>query len=709
MDLIDKFQDIKKRFATALSVFNGGMAIGNAEDAQLGIYAPWMYSAIFGQARGIDINTLRSFASSSWVQMVTRAIIKAVEQTPWEIVTIDPDDDIKNYESDVKKIKEFFRKVNRDKENIMDIWKVVLKDILEIDAGTIAKGRNGNGVLKELWSRDASTFVIQRSIYGPLIRYWQYSFRQPNAIPIPFEPEDLIYSMENKSSYSAYGFSPLQSVQQVVDLLIQSTRYNREYYKNNAIPNALLSLPNADQGQISKFKANWLSEVKGKAHKFMFHNVPDLKIDVLNANNKDMEWLDGQKWYMHLVFGIYGASPVESGFFEDVNRSSGGGQERINVRNAVKPRLKLLENDNNKHIIPDLLGQEFPKVKFKFMPKDHEAEKIQEENDIKAIEAGALTINEYRAQKGLQPVEWGDEPPQKMSFNLDSNKFPTNSPPPKEGDSKKDDANAKNEGKKSFSKKVKKDLDPGEDIVEESEDYETWLLRLINSWETKIITAVEREPELSKAFIETKALPDLFARVFNVINTFLFSKQLKNVIKNPMKAGLEAAEQDTNLDIGVSMTFNQTADFFADQQFNGYTLPDGKRWHGIKGATQELRLKILDEIKEGVVNKEGQADIVKRIKEVFTKVKDGQAVRIARTESTRFVNEGKLQGIRDANVEGFKVWKAIHDGRSSEICKRMNGQKVEVGTNFKDSKTLVEFAYPPAHVNCRSTFQWVPN
>ena len=272
-----------------------------------------------------------------------------------------------------------------------------------------------------------------------------------------FEPEDLVYFMENPSTYRLYGYSGVQAIQQIVDLLIQSVRYNKDFFVNNAIPDALISLPNADKDQLDQFKTDWNNNVKGKPHKVAFHNT-DAKFNSMRVTNREMEWLKGSKWYMHLCFGVFGLSPAVVGYSDDVNRASQGGQERTSIVYAMKPRLYLAEKKVNTMIIPDFLKQEQPKIKFKFMIKDVEEEERKHKNSMEAIDRGAITINEYRSEKGLDSVEWGDDPPQKFNFQMDGMQFgqgkpkPNESPTDKPQDNPKDKEKEKKDDKKGYSK-----------------------------------------------------------------------------------------------------------------------------------------------------------------------------------------------------------------------------------------------------------------
>ena len=183
-----------------------------------------------------------------------------------------------------------------------------------------------------------------------------------------------------------------------------------EFFKNNALPDGLVFVKNASTDSLKKFKTEWKKSFKGRAHKLGFLSGESASLVELSKNLKDMQWLEGQKWYYHLVFGAYGFSPEEAGFFEDSNRSTSESQERVSMKNAIDPCLELNETKINREIIPEILQKPDIKIKFKFFSKDKQADKDKFEQQMIEIDKGCLTVNEYRVGKGQSEVEWGDTP-----------------------------------------------------------------------------------------------------------------------------------------------------------------------------------------------------------------------------------------------------------------------------------------------------------
>lgn len=367
----------------------------------------WFFQSKRGWPRGVNFIEIRQYAKSSWVQMVTNTIIKQMKLTDWHIVKKDEDDPT-DYSEDIETATTFLKIPNRNQQSFDEVFGQYLRDILELDSGVIFKGRNESGELVELFAHDGARFLRDVDRAGIYNGWWQYSFSHTASAPKFFENDDIVYGMMNLSTETfPYGFSPLQSIQQVVELMIQADRYNKEFFRNNAIPDGLVTT-DMPSDQLQRFSREWKQQVQGQAHKLMFLNSSKAEFTPLAMNNRDMEWLQGQKWYFHLVFGAYGLSPQEAGFFEDSNRSTSEEQSRITSRGAIQPYLDKIANDINCHILPDLL--EHDNLEFQWRLHDATKEEKEHQQMMEKLNANVLTINEVRRMEGLEDVEWGNEP-----------------------------------------------------------------------------------------------------------------------------------------------------------------------------------------------------------------------------------------------------------------------------------------------------------
>lgn len=243
------------------------------------------------------------------------------------------------------------------------------------------------------------------------------------------------------------------------------------------------------------------------------------------------------------------------------------------------------------------------------------------------------------------------------------------------------------------------------DVREEATTYESFYLGIVKGWEAKVIKALMDNTLQNKQ----AGFGDFIKQLFNTINTEPFKKRLRGIIRRTMVSGLESAEEETNVQVGIQETFRNKLAALEDQQLNGYTA-NGKRWHGIKGATRDLQMDILKSIEEDVKNKATRGEMVKHVQEIFETSTKSQAERIARTETTRFVNEGKMAGYKDSQLGGNKAYAAVMDGKTSDICRRLHkkyfDKGIELDEEFRDDVTGITMSHPPAHPNCRCVIEY---
>jgi len=761
------------------------------EQEREAIYPQWFFSSRLGQPRAkFDMIKLRNLSQSAWVQMVLNTFKKEINTIEWRIVPEDETDGI-DYTEDINTVTEFMNKINKNNQNIDNINSEVITDLGEIDAGVfnyvyssdsydigdvpvydaigkiIAKEIGlilkpiGSRTLTQIKSVDGGSMLKQVDIHKNLLRFYQYSFKHPRQNPTPFEPAEISYLIMNSKSYSIYGFSPVQSIQQVLELLIQGTRYNKDMFTNNAIPDLLIGIDKIPLPELKKLKRKWNNEYAGKPHQVSFINWGIDKIHKLGESNRDLEWLDGQKWYSKIVFAAFGVSPTEAGFFENANKSNDEGQARVTVRNAIKPFLTLLEQQHTTRTIPEILQKEKSGLKFKYFPKDHVQEKVEFDQHKWELENGALTINDYRKLQGKEPYEWGDEPfkkpGQETSFNFGG--LPNNNPDETEEENpKKPDKKEEKEEKKDYnitkpkavedcvralmadpdfkpqagrtkeesayavcqskhgkscpSCQVEKDLiiEAGEEIIDESKTYSEFLTNLFNDMEKKVLTAVDKMG-LEKSYKIDKTFGEFVKNLFNIVNTATFAKHVKRFIKADLVTGLVSAEEELNVDIGFTDAYKQKLNVLSQEQLNGYKI-SGKKWFGIKGVSKEIQSKIIMTVQSGISEHKTIKEIKEDIKNDFAGFSDHRANLISRTETNRVLNESKLLGYKESGLEGGKVVKVALDNRTSDICKRLHtkyaNNPISLDEPFIDDKNMKEYTTPPFHVQCRTTIAFRP-
>jgi SPP1 gp7 family putative phage head morphogenesis protein len=258
------------------------------------------------------------------------------------------------------------------------------------------------------------------------------------------------------------------------------------------------------------------------------------------------------------------------------------------------------------------------------------------------------------------------------------------------------------------------EIDAGEEMIDEADGYVEFLRFKMNQWEKTILNFLEEtlKDEIQKDYVD-KSFGDFISRLFNTVNTAGFMTKLKRVIKLDVKKGIKAAEEELNMDIGVGVDFDKKVKLFADRQLDGFTI-DGKRWKGLKGVAQDVQNNVSNIVANGINEKQGVVQIRKDIQAEFIKNKGGKvkgkitkgrAMRIARTESNRFINAGKLSAYKDSGLKGKKKWVSFVDDRTTQICKELDGQTEELHGIFKHSSGKT-YEHPPHGPNCRSIIEF---
>ena len=713
---------------------------GKAQPDNYAIDVGWFFSPIFGQPRlEAPPATLRQFANTVWCSAAIKTIIDEITSLEWDILPKEEYEETYD-ENKLKEIKAFFTYPNQNGETLTILLKKLLKDILELDAGVIVKVfskgsykkanysmktyqyskdediekgyenieikqlKDENIHLNEIYVRDGGSFLVNPDLYGVLPEdtpaYFQYSFYHPTQKPLAFNKREIVYMRMNPRTTSHYGFSPIQSLFSILESLNNAARFNRDYFVENAIPSGILSLMGASKDSLNRFKANWDKQIRGKPHKLAMFNQ-EIKWTPMNLNNKDMEWLNGQKFYQKLVWAMFGVTSDELGFTETSNRSVGQSQSRVFNRRAIKPYTQLIEAKFNNEIIPEFFPDGDIEFEFKFDVIDQNEQLLHREENWKDVELGIKTVNEVREEMGLEPMEGGDElrtPGQAQPFGFQPNQAETNKPEEKE--------EIKEEPKKSKTlEEFKKVINFGiAKNIKEEEAYDVFLVKYYGKLEKKVIKIFNEE-------VGNKDFGSFSRRIAKYFTTEGLAEELFKFIKNLFTVGVQDAEKELNIDIGVTEGDEPLINQYVKEQIDGYGFEGGQSWPGIKGLNNTAQKEVMDTLREGVGEGESIPELTKRIQTVFETTK-AHATMIARTESNRIVSDATYKGYIKSGYDGEVHWLAKMDTRTSDACKHLNGKDVKLGQDFEWAGNKKQKAWkgqhPPQHPSCRCTTYFKP-
>jgi len=514
------------------------------------------------------------------------------------------------------------------------------------------------------------------------------------------------------------------------------------------------------QQKVQDDLGNW----KRANHKLpMVNKMP--KFERLGFTNQELELIESQKWWSKLVWGAFGITATELGFTEDAKGSANQiVQTSVAKKRIIYPLLRLIEYHVNTEIIPEF-GVEGVRYKYKIFDIDEETKKwglykLQTESDLK-------TINEVRNAEGLDDVEWGDKnvgersPNQGTNINVgdprqqDADKINRDSAnnrdkmtgKPAKGDKpddikkKKDNPEADAETEKIKLNKVKPEnmarhkfkpakwthpnghprcllcgneeriggycdartekkaqttdsptvLGSNEEMSTSEKKLKKQITDLLKSNKERVFELLEDQGK-PEQLLQIKSIDDLPGIIKKIFSIFTFKKVVDEVISFKFNFGWEESEKQ--IDKNVPMN-NKALEFLQDHTFDN-----------IKDMTEEISNDLKAELSRGIINGEGLVKLKARVTKVFN-VGNNRAEMIARTEVNNAENQGKLLSMKGSGLKYKKKWVSAHDARTSNICKRLDGQTVGLDENFVDKTSGWSGQAPSAHVNCRSTLIFI--
>ena len=523
-----------------------------------------------------------------------------------------------------------------------------------------------------------------------------------------------------------------------------------------------------DQWYNNQRKKDEFGNYKKMMHKVPIVNkIP--KFTRIEFSASEMQLIEKQKWYSKMVWACFGVTATELGYTEDAQGQANQiVQSKVFRKKAINPMLRKLSSHYNKEIVSEF-GYEH--LQFKFLIFDIDEEKSKYELFKLQTESGLKTINEIRQQEGLEVLDWGDKPPKdwqqsENTYNMngfgekpfgereeeaqetdEARKLPEkredDGKPPKE--EKKGVETKPFAGYRDFADCVRKNQDKknpeaycaviqrqveGKDLSKEEKEKLDDIMKYMSAKYKKTKTEGKDNPLI----LGENERPTDYKRLEKAIVYLLKQNEdgIKDILESEMKENAIAGLKDINSVIAKikallsfeglrqitnAMMKNNYLEGWdeAEEQMDRNYVPDSDAidylsdytFGNIKGMNDDIANKLRQELQRGFMDGEGITQIKDRVKKVFD-VGENRAEMIARTETTRSSNFGKLHAYQKAGVKGKKRWLTHFDNRTSDVCKRLDGQEVGIDEDFHDAKTGWKGKVPPAHVSCRSDWIFVP-
>jgi HK97 family phage portal protein len=577
------------------------------------------------------------------------------------------------------------------------------------------KVRNNSGRVVELWNLRPDFMTI---VKDPALFIKGYEFTKANGTKEFFDVDDIVHFKGVNPLDEYYGSSPIVSTQSRIDTEGFASQYQRDFFLNNARPDAVLKTTKALTAlQKEEIKSSFEKRHRGLGNSSkiaLFEGGVDYQ--QISISQKEMDFIESMKFTRDDILTAFAVPKPIVAITDDVNRANAETATYIFLSETIKPEVaEIFEKINEEMTYPDF-GENFFLDYIDPTPKNVEQKLLVYDN---AIKNGWMMINEVRQLENLEPIEGGWELWKPFS--------------------EVDVGGLVQGGEKKANRASEKGIFKGK-----------------RNLLSRMIIAEETQKEIRKSFAPKKKelvkliVGDNRAKYYELINNRIdrrgasLKTELVKLNKEQEKKFFELfAGEDFSKGVGKkkktisSATLKKINNFFEDEQpvyaefdfpfLENYAKTSGKEALSmiepgkdfiytaeVKKTLKEraklfglsvnttTRDKITEAISAGLEEGEGVVQISDRIRDIYSDFNLSRADMIARTEATAGNNEGTLAGFKQS-VASHKEWIATMDDSTRDSHAEMDGEVVELNDSFTNGLKYPGDANgdPGETINCR--------
>jgi len=374
--------------------------------------APYARTLRFGLSPGPKRGSkmLRSYADrNEWVRIAINRRKRELGRAKWQIVRVDDHEEPADPRV-VAAVTDLFRSVNLKGESFRTLLDLVIEDLLILDAGCIEKSKTLGGQIYELTAVDGSTIVIDPTWDGSDPKRPRYAQYDNFKLVCELRNDELIYMMLNPSTHRVTGLSPVETLVRVIEAELYGEEYDFSSLRATA-PEGVLDIGRGltDQ-QVDRFRAYYDEEIAGTKNVAIFGGGEPgagsgVTFTPFKDSNRDQQRMEYKKWLAGKIAACFEMDKTMFGLTEDTNRST---SKTTNTKSDEG--LIGLATAVQEFITREIVWEFDRKHGFEFEGIVARDELVESQIDATYLDRGAVTVNEWRASTGRDPVAWGDVP-----------------------------------------------------------------------------------------------------------------------------------------------------------------------------------------------------------------------------------------------------------------------------------------------------------
>jgi HK97 family phage portal protein len=344
------------------------------------------------------------YRREAWVRAAIDVIQRTATSNGYRLIGKDTKELIDPHSKEFSPIINLLARPNAD-DTLEEILAEVVVDLHLYGNAYVEIVRDKQGNPASLYNIYSPSIKVLVDEHGTVLGYIQkpMGMLSGNSKPVEFKPNEIAHFRLPNPGNEVYGLSPLESLEIVIETDLYAQDYNRNFFKNHAVPRLHVDLGNCTLPQLKRIREYFAVEIQGSknAHKTIV-TEGGAKITPIGTKPNDMEFLNQRKFSRDEICSVLAVPPMKLGIFEDINRASSLEADKSFKSEKIIPLQRMLAKKINSCIISTFnkIGE---RVLFEFVEVDLRDAKEQASIDSIEIESGVLTVDEVRRKRGLGP------------------------------------------------------------------------------------------------------------------------------------------------------------------------------------------------------------------------------------------------------------------------------------------------------------------
>lgn len=368
----------------------------------------------------LNYDTLRALSRRSIPRRAINILKDGVLALPYQIVPVRADDDT-DYTETIEAIQRIIRNPNRC-DDYMTFFGRLLEDVLIGDSGAAEiVVTNDKKQPIELYSFDGLKIKHVKKWYADKS---VPRFCQETAFgdKVYLKDSDVLYIQKNNSTDSPFGLSPLEAAFTELKYLFEVQKYAGGQ-ASKALPKyALYMGENIDETVLKKFRKYMQEEIYGSGEAPVFGGTKSPASLQIGVSSDDGLYLEWQKLLITIIALTFNIDPKKLGQGSNTDRSTVLEQNESLLHEGIRPYALLLQDAINRKILRRLGVDDCLKFEYVIV-ETLEQKKLRQNLAVDKFNSGAITLNEYRKELGLSPLDstYADmiQPEMKSALNRD--------------------------------------------------------------------------------------------------------------------------------------------------------------------------------------------------------------------------------------------------------------------------------------------------